>query len=88
MLKLNPQKYDVIISEPSNPWMAGIGSVFSRDFYQIAASRLKPGGIMSQWFHTYELDDGILELVVRTFQRVSGHGNLGRGRGGCGVAGL
>ena len=70
VLKLNPRKYDVIISEPSNPWMVGVGSVFSRDFYQIAASRLKPGGIMSQWFHTYELDDSVLELVMRTFNSV------------------
>lgn len=70
VLKLSARKYDVIISEPSNPWMVGVGSVFSRDFYLIAASRLKPGGIMSQWFHTYELDDNILELVVRTFNSV------------------
>jgi len=70
VLKLNPQKYDVIISEPSNPWMIGIGSVFSREFYEIAASRLKPGGIMSQWFHTYEVDDEVLGLVLRTFAAV------------------
>jgi predicted membrane-bound spermidine synthase len=44
VLKIEPQEYDVIIAEPSNPWTVGIGSVFSRDFYQIAASRLKPGG--------------------------------------------
>ena len=69
-LKLNPQQYDVIISEPSNPWMVGVGSVFSRDFYTIAASRLKAGGIMAQWFHTYELDDSVLALVVRTFASV------------------
>jgi predicted membrane-bound spermidine synthase len=70
VLKLNPQKYDVIISEPSNPWMVGIGKVFSREFYQLAASRLKPGGIMTQWFHTYEMDDPTLNLVLRTFSSV------------------
>lgn len=70
VLKLSPQKYDVIISEPSNPWMMGIGSVFNRQFYEIAASRLRPGGIMSQWLYTYELDDNIWELVVRTFGSV------------------
>ena len=67
VLKLNPQTYDVIIAQPSNPWTAGIGSVFSREFYQIAASRLKPGGIMAQWFHVYEMHDGIVSLVLRTF---------------------
>jgi hypothetical protein len=66
-LKLDDQKYDVIISEPSNPWMAGVGSVFSCEFYELAASRLKPGGIMAQWFHLYEMDDDNLNLVLRTF---------------------
>jgi spermidine synthase len=70
VLKLNVQKYDVIISEPSNPWMIGVGSVFSREFYELAASRLKMGGIMTQWFHTYELDDRTLNLVLRTFGAV------------------
>jgi hypothetical protein len=70
VLKLSPQKYDVIISEPSNPWMAGIGSVFSREFYQLAARRLKPGGLMTQWFHMYEMDDHTLDLVLRTFASV------------------
>lgn len=70
VLKLEPQKYDVIIAEPSNPWTVGIGSVFSRDFYEIAASRLKPGGMMSQWFHIYDIDDADVELVLRTFASV------------------
>jgi spermidine synthase len=73
VLKLNQRKYDVIISEPSNPWVAGVGSVFSREFYQIAASRLKDGGIMAQWFHYYEMHDNVLELVARTFASVFPH---------------
>lgn len=70
VLKLGGRKYDVIISEPSNPWMAGVGSVFSREFYELAASQLKEGGIMTQWFHAYEMNDGIVSLVLRTFSRV------------------
>jgi spermidine synthase len=70
VLKLSPQKYDIIISEPSNPWMVGIGSVFSREFYQVAANRLKPGGLMTQWFHIYEMDDATMNLVLRTFASV------------------
>jgi predicted membrane-bound spermidine synthase len=70
LLKLRPQRYDVIITEPSNPWTIGIGSVFSREFYESAARRLKPGGIFTQWFHTYEMDDAILGLVLRTFSSV------------------
>jgi spermidine synthase len=70
VLKLEPRLYDVIVSEPSNPWFASIGSVFSREFYELAAKRLKPGGIMVQWFHIYEMHDGIVEMVLRTLGSV------------------
>jgi len=51
-ITLTDKKYDVIISEPSNPWISGIGALFTQDFYQLADSRLKPGGIMCIWMHT------------------------------------
>ena len=70
VLKLSPKPYDVIIAEPSNPWMIGVASVFTREFYQLAAKRLKPGGIMAQWFHTYEMDDRTVDMVLRTFETV------------------
>jgi hypothetical protein len=70
VLKLRPQLYDVIITQPSNPWTVGVGSVFSSEYYELAASRLKPGGIVSQWFHVYEMHDGIVGLVLRTFGSV------------------
>lgn len=73
VLKLSPKKYDVIITQPSNPWMAGVGSVFSREYYQLGASRLKEGGIMAQWFHVYDMHDGIISLVLRTFGSVFPH---------------
>jgi hypothetical protein len=72
-LKLNPKKYDVIITQPSNPWMAGVGSVFSREYYELGASRLNEGGIMAQWFHVYDMHDGIVSLVLRTFGSVFPH---------------
>lgn len=70
VLKLSPRKYDIIITQPSNPWMAGVGSVFSKEYYELAASRLKEGGIMAQWFHLYDMHDGIVGLVLRTFGTV------------------
>ena len=51
-ITLTEKKYDVIISEPSNPWISGIGALFTRDFYELADTRLKPGGIMCIWMHT------------------------------------
>jgi hypothetical protein len=70
ILKLSPKKYDVIITQPSNPWTAGNGSVFSREFYELAKSRLNEQGIVAQWFHMYEMHDGIVALVLRTFGQV------------------
>jgi predicted membrane-bound spermidine synthase len=73
VLKLGRQHFDVIIAEPSNPWTAGVGSVFSREFYQIASRKLKPGGVMAQWFHVYEMNDQIVQMVIRTFSSVFPH---------------
>ncbi len=73
ILKLSPTKYDIIITQPSNPWMAGVGSVFSREYYELGARRLKEGGIMAQWFHIYDMHDGIVRLVLRTFGSVFPH---------------
>jgi spermidine synthase len=70
VLKLRKQKYDVIITEPSNPWFVATGSVFSKQYYELAASRLKPGGIMAQWFQIYETKGNIVKLVLRTFSSV------------------
>lgn len=70
VLKLRPQRYDVIVTEPSNPWTIGVGAVFSREFYALAARRLKPGGVVCQWFHTYEMQDDLLALILRTFGSV------------------
>jgi len=50
------QKYDVISSEPSNPWMAGLASLFTRDFFELARARLNDGGIFVQFAHAYEMD--------------------------------
>ena len=70
VLKLRPQMYDVIITQPSNPWFVGTGSVFSKEYYEATASRLKPGGIVAQWVQLYETQDEIVELVLRTFGSV------------------
>lgn len=70
VLKLGQENYDVIVCEPSNPWVAGVGSVFSREFYQLAASHLKQDGVVVQWFHVYEMHDGVVDLVVKTFSTV------------------
>ena len=69
-LLTTPERYDVIISEPSNPWIAGLASLFSREFFERARSRLRTGGLMLQWLQTYSLSPDDLRMVVRTFRTV------------------
>jgi len=66
-------RYDVIISEPSNPWMRGIGNLFSLEFYELVARRLAPKGIVCQWIHVYNLFPEDLKMVVNTFRSVFPH---------------
>jgi spermidine synthase len=76
------EKFDVLISEPSNPWIAGIGSLFSVDFYEIARARLKPNGIMCQWFNVYAVSTEDMKMVLRGFFRVFPHGQVWQSSGG------
>ncbi len=66
-LMLGRESYDVIVSEPSNPWMAGIASLFTREFFAGAKARLAPGGILCQWAHTYDISRDDLRSIVATF---------------------
>jgi len=63
-------RYDVIISEPSNPLIGGLASLFSVEFFQLARQRLNPGGIMVQWVQGYNLLPDDLRMVVKTFRSV------------------
>ncbi|MBF8294053.1 MAG: spermine/spermidine synthase family protein [Bacteroidetes bacterium] len=72
-LKLTQVKYDVIISQPSNPWRAGVGNLFTTEFFQLCKERLKADGLMVQWLQLYEIDDESFRLVVRTIRTVFPH---------------
>jgi spermidine synthase len=60
-------QYDVIVSEPSNPWVAGAGSLFTVDFYKLMREKLKSGGVYAQWIQLYELAPEHLRALVRSF---------------------
>jgi spermidine synthase len=66
-LQLTGMSYDVIISEPSNPWMAGLAALFTRDFFSLARERLNEDGIFVQFIHSYQMDWETFALVGRTF---------------------
>ncbi len=67
---LGRAQYDAIISEPSNPWMAGIAALFTREFFEAAKARLTPGGVLCQWAHTYDISGDDLKSIVGTFASV------------------
>jgi spermidine synthase len=75
-LRRDGPAYDVIVSEPSNPWMAGVGNLFTREFYLQARRRLAPGGMMVQWFHLYEMNDEVFRAALRTYLSVFPHVTL------------
>jgi predicted membrane-bound spermidine synthase len=56
--------FDLILSEPSNPWVSGVSGLFTTEFYQRVRRYLAPGGVMGQWLHTYELTDDLVLSVL------------------------
>lgn len=65
-LQGTPDKYDIILSEPSNPWVAGMSNLFSREFYEAAEERLNKGGLLGQWVQLYAFTPADYRTVVRT----------------------
>ena len=63
------QRYDFILSEPSNPWVSGVSGLFTDEFYRRARQYLAPHGIFGQWLHLYEIDDNLVMSVVRAVDR-------------------
>lgn len=57
-------KYDFIVSEPSNPWISGVGSLFSKEFYQFVPRHLKDDGLFVQWVQLYEIDDQLIASIL------------------------
>jgi spermidine synthase len=66
LLLTTRETYDVIFSEPSNPYRAGISSLFTEEFYRAARTRLSPGGLFAQWLQAYEVDGETVRVCYRT----------------------
>lgn len=67
-VRLTRERFDVVIAEPSNPWMSGISGLFTRAFFGELSQVLAPGGVLLQWCQFYETTDDIVRMVVRTFR--------------------
>ncbi len=70
ILLTGDSRYDLIFSEPSNPYRAGIASLFTREFYTSAQSRLNDDGMFMQWVQGYEITPQTLETILVTLQHV------------------
>jgi len=72
-LILTKDRFDVIVSEPSHPWRSGSSKLFTEEFFRLGRSRLRPGGIFTQWIHFYGIRAPELKAVIRTFHSVFPH---------------
>lgn len=63
------QQFDLILSEPSNPWVSGVSGLFTDEFYERVATYLAPGGIFGQWLHLYEIEDELVLSILAALDR-------------------
>jgi spermidine synthase len=69
-------RYGLVVSEPSNPWIAGVNNLFTVDFYRRVKSRLEPGGVFCQWMQLYELTPETFASMVASFMEVFPEGEV------------
>ena len=74
LLASTKEPLDIIISEPSNPWISGCGNLFTREFFQLVKSRLSEDGVFLQWVQAYEISPenvwSILSTIRESFPTV------------------
>jgi len=69
-LQNNATLYDLIISEPSNPWVDGVASLFTYEFFKIIKQHLTENGVFTIWFHSYSLECSAIESVILSMAKV------------------
>jgi spermidine synthase len=85
-LRVTPDHYDIIVSEPSHPWVPGVANLFTQEFFEIARARLSEQGVFVQWVQIYQLSTDSLRSVLATYASVFPHvavfqvGGLGQGK--------
>jgi spermidine synthase len=67
------RRYDLIVSEPSNPWVSGVSGLFTREFYRRIRAHLAPGGVLAQWMQLYEMDPALVASVMRALGEEFAH---------------
>ena len=72
----NRKKYDIIISEPTNPWVVGVENLFTVEFYKLVSQSLNKGGIFGQWIQVYDMDLYTLRIMINTIHQVFPYAHL------------
>ena len=67
-------RYDLIVAQPSHPWLAGAANVFTRQFWEIVNSRLNEAGVFGQWVNLFKMDATTLRSLFQAFYQVFPHG--------------
>jgi spermidine synthase len=80
-LRVNPVSYDLIVSEPSHPWVPGVANLFTREFFALGRERLSDDGVFVQWLQIYQLSTESLRSVLATFHEVFPHVTVFRVQG-------
>ncbi|HWP44567.1 MAG TPA: tetratricopeptide repeat protein, partial [Blastocatellia bacterium] len=76
------EKFDVIVSEPSNPWLTGVANLFTLEYFKRGAERLTDDGVFSQWLQIYEMSPEDVRTLVATFRAAFPHVYIFRGAEG------
>jgi spermidine synthase len=85
-LRVTPNRYDIIVSEPSHPWVPGVANLFTQEFFELGRARLNDEGIFVQWVQIYQLSTESLRSVLATYHKVFPHvlvfrvGGLNKGK--------
>jgi spermidine synthase len=69
-LRVTPTRYDIIVSEPSHPWVPGVANLFTKQFFTLGRERLSADGVFVQWVQIYQLSTDSLRSVLATFHDV------------------
>ncbi len=75
-LLASDRTFDVIVSEPSNPWQAGVCNLFSQEFFKICHGRLNEGGILSMWLQTTEVAPSNIKGILSSLKSVFKHAEV------------
>ncbi|MCF6339462.1 MAG: fused MFS/spermidine synthase [Sulfurimonas sp.] len=66
-LLMSKKSYDIIVSQPSHPWLSGSSNIMNKDFFEIVKSRLSQGGINAQWVPLFKIDTATLKSIIKAY---------------------